>query len=256
MIDLHCHILPGLDDGAKSITESLAMGKEAEKEGIEKIVATPHFLHGTQLNSSEVIIEAVHELNEHFKREGIQVEVLPGQEITVYENMISDLKNGTLLPINQTTTYVFIELPMNHIPNDMTELLFDMQIEGYKPIIVHPERHAGFRENPDKLYRMVKAGALTQITAGSLVGKFGKEAEHFSHQLIEANLTSFIASDAHHTKKRGFQIRNAFKQVKKRYGNEKVYQLMENSEAVVNGQPIYAEMPERITTKKKWTLFN
>lgn len=254
MIDIHCHILSGVDDGASTLTESIAMGKKAEQEGIKKIVATPYY-HMDFDNPAKDIIDRVAMLNRELKKEGIQVEIFPGQELAIYKEMKNDLKNDVVLPINQTTKYIVIALPTNNIPADITNILFELQIEGYVPIIVHPERNIEFQENPDKLYRFVKNGALTQITAGSLIGKFGKKVEKFAYQLIDSNLTHFIASDAHNTKKLQFHMRNAYQSIKKRYGNEKVYQFMENSEAVLSGSGIVKDMPERVTVKRKWGIF-
>ena len=256
MIDIHCHILPGVDDGASSLTESLAMARAAEKEGIQKIIATPHHQNGAFMNNGADIIGVVDYLNGKIQEEQIAVQILPGQETRIYGDMLADLKNGDVLPLNETSGYVFVELPASHVPEYSTQLLFDMQIAGYKPIIVHPERNLELMDNPDKLYRIVKNGALTQITAASVIGKSGKKIEKFTRQLLEANLTHFIASDAHHSKKRSFHMRAAYQDIKKEHGNDLVYQLMENSEALVNGFAVQMDAPERVSTRKMWGLFS
>lgn len=256
MIDIHCHILPGVDDGAGSMTESIEMAREATKQGIKKIIAAPHHNNGTFMNKGENIIGAVAYLNGKLKQEQIPVEVLAGQETRVYGELVADLENGTVIQLNQTSGYVFIELPTNHVPQYTTQLLFDMQIKGYIPIIVHPERNHELLENPDKLYRMVKNGALTQITAGSIVGRGGKKVQRFAYQLLACNLTHFVASDAHNLKKRGFYMKDAFRDITKRYGKALAYQLMENSELLVIGQTTHRDAPERVTMSKKWGLFN
>ncbi|TFJ93060.1 tyrosine-protein phosphatase [Lentibacillus salicampi] len=252
MIDLHCHILPGLDDGSKTVVESLSMAEEASKQGITKIVATPHHNNGQYENDGHDIIEAVHQLNVQLKEENIPVEILAGQEPRVNGNMIADLDNGKVLTLNQTSGYVLVEFPTSQVPKYTTQLLFDMQITGYTPIIVHPERNQELRENPDKLYRLVKNGALTQITAGSLIGNAGKKIQRFAEQMIETNLTHFIASDAHNVRKRGFYMRDALRYLKKNYGNPAAYQFTENSELLLLGQMVNREPPERIKRKKKW----
>lgn len=254
MIDIHCHILPGVDDGAKTITESIAMAKKAESEGIKKIIATPNYPIDFH-NPAKEIIDHVATLNAELVREGVQVKILPGQELSLYKEIKKDLISGSLLPLNQTTKFIPLALPSTNIPTEITNIMFELQIEGYIPIILHPERITAFQDNPDKLYRFVKNGALTQITAGSLLGKFGKKVEKLAHQFIESNLTHFIASDAHNTKKRGFYLTDAYQNMKKRYGTEKVYQFMENSEAVLNGSGIIKDMPERVTVKRKWGIF-
>lgn len=255
MIDTHCHILPGVDDGAKSLAESMAMAKEAAKQGITKIVATPHHNNGLYENNGYDIITAVNQLNKQLKDENIPIEVLSGQEPRINGDLLGDLGIGQVLPLNRTTNYVLIEFPTSHVPGYTTQLLFDMQIMGYKPIIVHPERNQELMENPDKLYRLVKNGALTQIIAGNLIGKAGKKIERFANQLIEANLTHLIASDAHGVKKRGFYMREALNYLRKHYGETTAYQLTENSELLLLGQTINREPPERIKHKKKWQIF-
>lgn len=256
MIDIHCHILPGVDDGAGTLTESLEMARVAAKQGIKKIIATPHHNNGMFMNRGDDIIGAVDYLNGKLKQEQIPVEVLAGQEPRLYGDLIADIENGTVLQLNQTSGYVFVELPSSHVPQYTTQLLFDMQIKGYIPIIVHPERNHELLENPDKLYRMVKNGALTQITAGSVVGRGGKKVQRFADQLLASNLTHFIASDAHNVKKRGFYMQDAYQAITKTYGQSLAYQLMENSELLVIGQTIHRDAPERISTKRKWGLFS
>ncbi|WP_088052506.1 tyrosine-protein phosphatase [Virgibacillus dakarensis] len=254
MIDIHCHILPGVDDGARTLTESLAMAHEAASQGIQKIIATPHHHNGSFDNPGQDVIGAVEYLNWKFQEEQIPVEIVPGQEPRINGDVVEDLKRGDILPLNVTSGYVFIELPSSHVPQYTTQLLFDVQIAGYKPIIVHPERNHELMDNPDKLYRMVKNGALTQITAASVVGKNGGKVQKFTNQLVEANLTHFVASDAHNVKKRGFYMQDAFEQIKKQFGNMMQYQFMENSEALIVGKPIHADEPERIKAKKLWGL--
>ncbi|GGJ95001.1 tyrosine protein phosphatase [Lentibacillus kapialis] len=255
MIDIHCHILPSVDDGSKTLAESMAMAKEASKQGITKIVATPHHNNGYYENDGPDIMEAVHQLNAQLKSEKIPVDVLPGQEPRINGDMLRDLESGHVMALNQTSGYVLIECPTSHIPQYTTQLLFDMQIAGYKPIIAHPEHNEELRVNPDKLYRLVKNGALTQITAGNLIGKAGKKIQRFANQIIAANLTHFMASDAHNVKKRGFYMQEAMNYLKKHYGNSTAYYFTENSERLLLGQTINRDAPERIHVKKKRLLF-
>lgn len=254
MIEIHCHILPSIDDGAATLDDSFQMAKEAADQGIKKIVATPHHKNGHFDNFGQEIIGAVTYLNGKLQEQGIPIEILPGQETRVYGEMVEDLQKGEVLPI-VGTRYVLVEFPHNHVPNYARQLLFDLQIAGYIPIIVHPERNSELQENPDKLYRMVKSGALTQVTAGSVLGKTGRRVQQFTDQIIEANLTHFISSDAHDVKKRSFHLRDAYSYVRKQYGKALAYQLTENSELLILNQTVHKELPERIYQKKKWSIF-
>ena len=197
MIDIHCHILPGIDDGAKTMEDSLAMAAQAVQQGITKIIATPHHKNGKYENRKQDILPKVAELNKVLKEKGIPLDILPGQEPRIYGELVEDYQKGEIVTLNDGNQYVFLELPSAHVPRYTGKLLYDIQSEGLTPIIVHPERNQELIQNPDLLYEFVKNGTLTQVTAASMAGDFGKKIKKFSHQLIEANLTHFIASDAH-----------------------------------------------------------
>ncbi len=254
MVDLHCHILPAVDDGAKDLSESIKMAKKAVEQGIHTIVATPHHLNNHYENPKESIIDRVIELNKALLEEKIDVSILPGQEVRIYGELIEDYERGEILPVDQTE-YLLVEFPSSHVPRYTEKLFYDLQINGLIPVIVHPERNQEIIEHPDILYRLVKKGALTQITASSVCGDFGKKIKSFSLQLLDANLTHFIASDAHNTGNRPFKMREAFDFIHSKYGNELVHLLMENAEHVVTGHHVYKEVPERIKKKKFFNIF-
>ena len=250
MIDIHCHILPGVDDGAKHTEESVQMAKAAVSQGINTIIATPHHLNGTYDNYKDDIIDAVNDLNNRLQDEDIPLTILPGQETRINGEMVTDLENGELLPLNESSQYLFVELPSDHVPRYTRQLLFDLQVKEITPIIVHPERNKELMENPNILYDFVKNGTLTQVTAASVAGKFGKKVKKLSLQLIEANLTHFIASDAHNTRTRGFVMQEAHTIIKKEFGASMVYWFMENAQFLVNNDNVIGEPPERIKKKK------
>ncbi|MFD1020165.1 tyrosine-protein phosphatase [Thalassobacillus hwangdonensis] len=252
MIDLHSHILPGVDDGAKTLEDSLAMAEAAVQDGIDTIIATPHHQNGKYINEAPTILNAVHNLNEALQSNQIPLKVLPGQETRIHGSMVEALEEGTILPLNEDTGYVFVELPSDQVPRYTKQVLFDIQMKGYKPIIVHPERNAKLIQEPDLLYQFVQNGAYTQITAASLCGRFGKNIQTFTHQLIEANLTHLIASDAHNTTSRGFCVREAYQEVQENYGASMVYFFDENAKFVAGGQNLAADPPEQIRKKKKF----
>ncbi|MFD1020253.1 tyrosine-protein phosphatase [Thalassobacillus hwangdonensis] len=255
MIDLHCHILPGVDDGANSMKDSLEMAKKAVDEGIDTIVATPHHANRMYENPRMHILEKVEELNHYLGIEGLPLKVLPGQEIRLTGEMMEQMDLDELLPVNESSGYVFVELPPEQVPTYTKQMLYDLQLAGYKPVIVHPERNKRFLKQPDLLYHFVNNGAFTQVTAGSVLGKFGKDVQKFSFQMMEASLTHLIASDAHDTKKRGFFLKDAYEKLRKMYGPNIVYQLMENAQYVLDGEMVYSDPPERIKSKKLLGIF-
>lgn len=255
MIDLHCHILPGVDDGAKHMTESIEMARVAVEQGITTIVATPHHLNEKYTNKRIEIIQLVDELNDRLKKENVPITILPGQETRIHGELLESYQNGEVLTMNDKGKYVFIELPSANLPLYTEKLIYDIQLEGLIPVIVHPERNAELLQSPDKLYQLVKKGACTQLTAASLVGAFGKKIKKFSHDIIGANLAHFIASDAHNIKNRTFKMDEAFELIDKEFGKETRYVFMENAELLIDGQTIIKEIPERIRKKKLLGLF-
>jgi len=255
MIDLHCHILPSIDDGAQSIEDSIAMAKAACKEGIHTIVATPHHQNGVYINPAEGILHQVKQLNDRLKEEDINLTILPGQEIRLYGELLEDYELGKIVTLNRTDKYILIEFPANHVPRYAEKMLYELRIKGITPIIVHPERNTEIIERPQVLYKFVTQGALTQITAGSVTGKFGKKIKKFSLQLIEHHLAHVISSDAHNTTTRSFHLQAAYEVIEKSFGSSTLYCFKENTYSLISGKVIYPEEPEQVRRKKILGLF-
>ncbi|WP_044747181.1 tyrosine-protein phosphatase [Bacillus alveayuensis] len=254
MIDLHCHILPELDDGAKHLTESLEMARKAVEEGITAIVATPHHKHERYENERDIVENRVKKLKLAIQKEGIPLNIAPGQEVRIYGDLLQDYKCEKVIGLNNSS-YILIEFPSNHVPRYAEQLLYDIEMKGLTPIIAHPERNTEIVQHPDLLYKLVKKGAIAQITAGSLVGRFGKKIQKFSLDIIEARLVHVIASDAHNVKNRSFHMQEAFNMVGKEFGSEAVYYFRENAEYIFQNEAIYKEQPERVKRKKFLGLF-
>lgn len=197
MIDLHCHILPGLDDGAKDIKESLRMCSMAAEDGIQTIVATPHTMDGVYVNTTKDIKEAVQDLNNLLVKEKIPLEILPGADVHVNIDLLELLKEGKACTINNNHRYLLLELPHQSVPPNIKDLIFDLNIQGIIPILTHPERNIVLQNDLDRLYEFVLQGALIQITAHSLRGEFGPVAEKCCRELLKYNLVHVIATDAH-----------------------------------------------------------
>ncbi|WP_273831877.1 tyrosine-protein phosphatase [Guptibacillus sedimenti] len=255
MIDIHSHILPGIDDGAKNIEDSLAMARQAFNQGITKVVATPHNKNGTFDNGRELILQEVKRLNKELQLEGIDLEILPGQENRIYGELVEELGGSELLTVNENGVYMLIEFPSSHLPRYANKLMFDLQVKGIVPIIVHPERNREIMENPERLYNLVKEGALSQLTGTSVTGKMGKKIQKFSLDLIQHNLSHFIASDAHNTTSRPFDLLDAFETVENEFGISTRYMLQENAEDMVKGRMVAKEVPQQVRKKKILGLF-
>jgi protein-tyrosine phosphatase len=255
VIDIHSHILPGVDDGANTIYDSIDMAKQAVSEGIHTIIATPHHRNGKYENVKSDILPLVKEVNDRLREEQINLEVLPGQECRIYGEILEDYQKGDILTLNQVSQYLFVEFPSSSVPRYAEKLLYDIQVAGITPVIVHPERNAELIERPEKLYKFVQGGTATQLTASSLTGYFGKNIQKFSQQMIQANLTHFIASDAHNIHNRTFKMEEAMDYIEKKYGIDMVYYFTENAELLIDGKNIYKEIPEMIKKKKFLGIF-
>ncbi|MCC9022705.1 tyrosine-protein phosphatase [Bacillus nakamurai] len=254
MIDIHCHILPSIDDGAADDSESLEMAREAVRQGINTIIATPHHTKGRYDTDRNTVREAVRRLNKRLNNEGIALTVLPGQEIRIGGEMLRDLQRGALVPLHETK-YVLAEFPADHVPAYAERLFYELQLNGYVPVIAHPERNKEIRENPSVLYSLVKKGAAAQVTAGCVAGAFGRKAKSFSLQLIEANLIHFMASDAHNLGTRNFCYQEALGVLEKEAGTEPIYMFAENAALLLQNKAIYKEPPLPAARRKRWGLF-
>lgn len=201
MIDLHCHILPGLDDGAQSMDEALEMARIAEKDGIEKIVTTPHLFRDKFINKDLGIIKKKRqEFVKTLEKNNIHVEVLGGAEVHISHNLIDEIReNREFLVLNQSS-YMFVEFPTEHVFSGVKNLFFELMSEGIIPIITHPERNSVFIRNPSLLYELVEMEALSQANSGSFSGLYGSKTQEAVYHFLELGLIHFIASDCHNTR--------------------------------------------------------
>lgn len=251
LVDIHTHILPEIDDGAETVADSIQLAKEAVAQGITRIVATPHHQNGVYNNQKEDVLSYIAALQEEFDRRKINITLLAGQEIQVYGECTRDLQEGKLLTINNSGKYLLLELPYDHVPTSIHNMIYEIQLLGVTPIIPHPERNVTLRRNPALLYRMIDRGALSQLTAASILGKFGKEVQAFSYQCIEHSISHMIASDAHRPVKRGILLREAYEHMTRRYDIDLTNEMIENVNRVVEGKNLFVDQPERPGKKKK-----
>jgi len=240
MIDLHCHILPGIDDGAFDMDESMEMARIAAADGIKKIVAAPHIGNsglseaGDKENLSEAIDEKIEHLKRCLEKEKIPIEILRGGEVSASLSPY-ECKPFTI----NRTAYLLVEFPYTHLPANAGEIIFNMTLSGLRPIISHPERNPSVLQNPEKLKTLIQSGALVQITASSLTGEFGLEYQNCALHLLREQMVSFIASDGHGTTQRPPILSRAFKTAKKRVGKKMAAALVSgNPEAVLEGRPV------------------
>lgn len=242
MIDIHCHILPGVDDGARNLTESLLMADMAINDGIKGIVCTPHWLPGMFDTRRSFILSAVDELRQELQQRGLDMQLYPGAELRLDPAIPAGISNGDLLTLNDTGNYALIELPEAVVPQHLDQFFWGLQARGVTPILCHPERNFSFLQNHVLLWRLVEMGALVQITSGSLLGRFGRKIRDFSVLLLRHRMVHVIASDAHSPYGRTPRLMEAFREAEKIVGIEASKALVcSNPQQILEGLPL--ELP-------------
>jgi len=211
-VDIHCHLLPGIDDGPRDWDESLAMARLAVEDGTTTIVATPHQLGSFGANRGDDIRARVTELQERLDAAAIPLRVLPGGEVRIEPGMTNGLVHGDVLTLGDHRRHVLVELP-HDICLPLEPILDDLSRRKMVGILAHPERNHGILRRPEALAPLVDAGCLTQITAGSLGGTFGPEAEELAEWLLAEGLVHFVASDGHGSRSRRPIVRRAHDRV-------------------------------------------
>lgn len=235
LVDIHNHILPGLDDGAATVEQSLMLISDAAANGIKHIIATPH-QDESYRNKSSIVYSKVSEMNALLLEKNIPVKLYAGMEILLYEGILEN----NLLTLANTGKYILIELPNNHFPPYLFDVLYKLQLKDLIPIIAHPEKNPVLMKKKDKVLEIVARGALLQITAGSVLGKNGRKVKAFTKQLLKENLVHFVASDAHSLRKRPFLLAKAYEYIESRYGTDLVDYFKENAKHVLKGSEFYA----------------
>lgn len=236
MIDLHHHLLPGVDDGPREVSESVAMCGMAADEGIETIVVTPHVLRGRWRSFSRQ--ELASRLDALRAEVGDRPRLLLGSEYFFAHDMADTLRGEAIVPL-ASSRYVLFELASNNIPPMLEQPLYRVQLEGWVPVLAHPERHGVFQEHPELLTALVHHGTRVQLTAGSLTGAFGAKAAAASETFLRRNLVHFVATDAHNTTKRPPLAREAMAVLTDLVGEDAADALTRrNPLAVVENRPL------------------
>jgi len=238
-IDIHAHILPGLDDGARTIEESIAMAQTAMRNGTEILVATPHIRTGSCEICKEDILSAVANINRELSQVGSELLVLPGAEYSLEPNLSKRLADGELLTINNMGRHIIIELPSMLIPENTEHILYEIQLQGVTPIIAHPERNHVLSKNPELLQAYSKRGVLSQVTSASVTGWFGREVRNTSLRFIRLGMVQFLASDAHTVTGRNPVLKPAYELVWRKWGQAYAQTLVyDNPYRIINGDNV------------------
>ncbi|MRI80846.1 hypothetical protein GIY11_02230 [Aerococcaceae bacterium DSM 109653] len=245
MIDLHSHLIPGVDDGAEDLEKSLELARLAVSEGVEHMVLTPHHRNGRYLNRKADVLAAVQQLREDYKTAGIPMKVYASQEIRINEQFFDDLYNDDLLPLDESGRYYLIEFPTASIPDYAWSLINEMINQGITPVIAHPERNHVFAKDMNLLQKYIEAGCVSQITSSSYVGLYGSKLQDICNKMIGLNLIHILASDVHHMKHRPINLEKAFDILRQEHGQETVDYFQENARSIFNGDPVKARKPQK-----------
>jgi protein-tyrosine phosphatase len=254
MVDLHCHILPGLDDGPNTMEESLAMAESAIADGITHVVATPHSSDRFHFD-----FKHVRRLRDELQGQiGSRLELATGCDFHVNpENLKSLREDAPRFCINQRD-YLLVEFNEISIPPAMDQTLHEMQLARLRLIVTHPERNGILRSRPERLKKWVQQGCFAQVTGGSLTGVFGPIAQKAALQWVGEGLIHFVASDAHNTHRRPLRLQPAYEVITEGFGEEKARALfLENPLAAFEGRelPYVPEIETKTPRRKRFFFF-
>ncbi len=240
MIDIHSHILPGLDDGAATIEEAIAMASCAIADGIKQMVVTPHVKSRTY-PSKKAILDKMVNLQDVLQKNGINLLLVPGAEYRIDPELPRQLARGELLTINDKGRYLLVEFSDVSVPDYSTDVFSELLKQGVTPIIAHPERNSVFIEDHNRLYELLSNGALAQLTSGSLTGYFSPYITTAARSFLERGYIQFIASDAHNRSGQLLQFKPAVWEAKRLLSEEEARRLLiSNPQRALRGELIEA----------------
>jgi len=236
MIDIHCHILPAIDDGPADLQETLEMLRIAARDGITHIVATPHYRHG-ESPTIQHIEEKIIQVRKEIIKSSIDVELLGGADIRLTYELMEGIKMNEIPTINNSR-YFLLELP-DLIPPHLDDFLFETKLKGYVPVITHPERNYGLLSAYEKIDLIRDAGMLFQLTAMSVTGKLGRQIKKFTEYLLKRGYVDFIATDAHSPERRPPLLSKAYREtmdILDKTGADRIF--IDNPKAVIENMEI------------------
>ena len=198
-VDIHSHLLPGIDDGAKNLQNSIELIQKMSSYGIKNFITTPHVLGDVYPNSSKTIKEKLLEVQNELKRLNLtDVNISAAAEYMMDEQFVKLLGKDDVLTLKDN--YILVEMSYFSAPFNLYEILFEIQLKGYKPILAHPERYNFYHNDFENYYKLKKAGCLFQLNLLSLTPQYGKNVQKISTKLLKENLYDFVGTDIHHSR--------------------------------------------------------
>ena len=256
MIDIHSHILNNVDDGSKSLENTIEILKKAEQAGFSDIVLTPHYIEGYYENTKSLIKEKIAELKKELYKQDIIVELHQGNEIMLTENTPKLLNESKIATI-ANSRYVLFEVPLSNRMLNLEQIAYVLKANGYIPILAHPERYAFIQEDPNEIIDIIKLGVLIQSNYGSFIGQYGRTAKEVVEVLLENHLINFLGTDVHRHGGIFENINEILRRIRsisedERYINEIT---SVNQRKVLNDLDIYTKYPIGIRARKKVFFF-
>ncbi len=246
MIDLHTHFIPNVDDGSDSMEESVRMAQAAVEEGVSHAVLTPHHNRYWVTNEKDKVLRLTKKVEQAIEDANIPLTVSPSQEIRMNKEFLDELFAGNYLPLDEEGKYYLVEFSWKDFPPFARSYLEEMIAADLIPVIAHPERQRAFLDDPKLLPQLIEMGCIAQITATSIIGGYSEEVEEAAHQMMRDNLIHTIASDAHNTTERPFNLQEALVVLEKEYGASYKDNLVNNARRIFESQPIKYFTHEKI----------
>ena len=260
MIDIHSHILPGVDDGPQTLEESLRILKKAADEGVKTIVTTPHVLDGPSENYFQRICNTFNVIKHALISNKIPISIVWGAEVFIFHDLPQKIKGNKELTINMGSKYILLELPFHEIPPFTEQTIFELLLQGIVPIISHPERYIEIQKDSNKLSNLIKKGVLTQLNAGSLMGRYGKKVQKTANTLLTHNLIHMIGSDAHSIVNGSYSLSQGVTEAAGVIGIEKAKEMVTSiPEKILNGaiiENLSGNIVERNIFQKFFKIFS
>jgi len=238
VIDLHCHILPGIDDGAPTLEVALAMARAAVADGIKITACTPHIYPGLYENSQTIIAKAIAEFEQELKRHDIPLTLTIGADTHLAPDLLKGIQQGRI-PTLGHSRFLLLEPPHHVAPPRFEEAVFQLLAAGIVPVITHPERLTWIETHYSKMATLVEGGAWMQITAGSLTGRFGRRPKYWAERMVDEQLVHILATDSHHIDKRPPLLAEGRDAAAARCGEKEAFNMVD-----VRPRAILADLPQ------------
>lgn len=245
MIDLHSHILPGIDDGSPDLQTSIQMARHWVEDGVSIVACTPHILPGLYHNDGPQIREAISELQLRLDEHGIPLTLVSGADNHIVPDFTAGLKSGRLLSLHDTR-YVLVEPPHHNAPSRLGDVFFDIMAAGYRPILTHPERLTWIKTHYELIRLLAFRGVWMQITAGALTGAFGRGPKYWGERMLDEGLVHIIATDSHDLGRRPPILSQGYERSALIVGEEEAWRLVHSRPLAILENRSPSEIPQPV----------